>query len=105
MTFGAPMVVYSQNPVKLYDQLQRLEAHAEQQAGDAHPPLQFHNFVNGAPTICIFAARRVRLFMSILRFVKCKNAWHTWAVRHAVPILLQRGRASAADRCLGKYAF
>ena len=42
------MVVYAQNPVKLYDQLQRLEAAAEQQAGDAHPPLQFHNFVNGA---------------------------------------------------------
>ena len=56
MTFGAPMVVFSQNPVKLYDQLQRLEAAAEQQAGDAHPPLQFHNFVNGAapsPMFCV----------------------------------------------------
>ena len=47
MTFGAPMVVYATDPVKLYDNLQRLEAYAEQQAGEAHPPLQFHNFVNG----------------------------------------------------------
>lgn len=47
VTFGAPMVVYSLSPSKLYDQLQKLEAAAEKQAGDAHPPLQFHNFVNG----------------------------------------------------------
>ena len=47
VTFGAPMVVYATDPVKLYDNLQRLEAYAEQQAGDAHPPLQFHNYVNG----------------------------------------------------------
>ena len=47
MTFGAPMVVYAQDPGVLYGQLQRLEAFAEEQAGDAHPPLQFHNFVNG----------------------------------------------------------
>lgn len=51
VTFGAPMVVYSLSPSKLYDQLQKLEAAAEKQAGDAHPPLQFHNFVNGADIV------------------------------------------------------
>lgn len=48
MTFGAPMVLYSRQAAQLYNRLQKMEAHAEQDAGNSHPPLQFHNFVNGA---------------------------------------------------------
>ena len=49
VTFGAPMVVYSQQAAQLYKRLQKMEAHAEKDAGARHPPLQFHNFVNGPP--------------------------------------------------------
>ena len=42
------MVLYAKQATQLYDRLQKMEAHAEKQAGSAHPPLQFHNFVNGA---------------------------------------------------------
>jgi hypothetical protein len=52
------MVVYATDPVRLYDNLQKLEVYAEQQAGDAHPPLQFHNYVNGTPA----SRSRCRLF-------------------------------------------
>lgn len=51
VTFGAPMVVYSQQAAQLYDRLQKMEAHAEEDAGAQHPPLQFHNFVNGSDIV------------------------------------------------------
>lgn len=51
MTFGAPMVLYSQSPALLFQKLQALESWAERQSRCRHPPLQFHNYVNGADIV------------------------------------------------------
>lgn len=48
------MVAYAQQAGQLYTRLQKMEAHAEKKAGDSHPPLQFHNFVNGATSIIMW---------------------------------------------------
>ncbi len=61
VTFGAPMVLYGEDPAKLYAGLQRLEEAAEAAAGKAgHPPLHFHNFVCGSDIVPRCAAGRLQ---------------------------------------------
>ena len=64
------MVVYALSAAKLYGQLQKLEAAAEQEAGDTHPPLQFHNFVNGDTS--------TRLQLLTLRFHGSVSLQHSY---------------------------
>jgi hypothetical protein len=51
VTFGAPMVVYSEEPERLYGQLAAMERAAEASGGRTAPQLQFHNLVNNADVV------------------------------------------------------
>ena len=51
MTFGAPMVVHSEVPERLYRQLATMERRAEASGGADAPQLQFHNLVNNADVV------------------------------------------------------
>lgn len=54
VTFGAPQVVYSEDPAALYPALTSLEARgwsARQTRRPAHAELHFHNFVNNADVV------------------------------------------------------
>lgn len=51
MTFGAPMVVHSDAPDRLFRQLAKMERWAEASGGAAAPQLQFHNLVNNADVV------------------------------------------------------
>ncbi len=51
MTFGAPMVVHSEAPERLYRQLATMERRAEASGGADAPQLQFHNLVNNADVV------------------------------------------------------
>lgn len=49
VTFGAPMVLYSENPAGMYSQLQHLQTVAQGQG--VTRKLQFHNIVNNADIV------------------------------------------------------
>lgn len=51
VTFGAPMVVHSEAPDRLFRQLATMERRAESSGGAAAPQLQFHNLVNNADVV------------------------------------------------------
>ena len=49
MTFGAPMVLYTDNPSTMYQQLHTLQRTAESRGRKRK--LQIHNFVNNADAV------------------------------------------------------
>eukprot|EP00884_Botryococcus_braunii_P015289 jgi/Botrbrau1/2443/Bobra.0226s0002.1 len=69
VTFGAPMVVYSENSSALSSHLQALERFAEDAAG-SRPRLHFHNWVNNADLV----VRLLKAFLGACARIRGKLA-------------------------------
>ncbi|KAK9918723.1 hypothetical protein WJX75_006273 [Coccomyxa subellipsoidea] len=92
VTFGAPMVVHSEAPDRLFRQLATMERRAESSGGAAAPQLQFHNLVNNADVVPRLLGTSLDMlhavmesYVPLIRSVRAKAAnYHSFGTYHFI---------------------
>ncbi|BDA46815.1 hypothetical protein COCOBI_09-2680 [Coccomyxa sp. Obi] len=92
VTFGAPMVVHSEVPERLYRQLGTMERRAEASGGADAPQLQFHNLVNNADVVPRLLGTSLDVvhavmesYVPLIKSVRAKAAnYHSFGTYHFI---------------------